>query len=150
GPRTLDYRAGMEALRVQLEWWRLGLRGPRYRVDRYYLIGSDGQLASIRLSLKAGLDAAELLAANETLRGTPFELDASDAWIPSQIRYFREAFARRNRRAVRSESIAWYLFQIAVGMLFSTALLELIRLSDLFKHLPIDRFATLSPRLYFC
>ena len=120
---TEDYRGGAEAMRVQVEWWRLGLRGPMHRVDRHYLVGGEGHFAVLRSGIKAAIDAAVLLGPDAAPPGRPLELQPEkkglrrrDFWIPGQIDFFKDRSDRRHRTAIPLSSLAWYLFQLSVGV----------------------------------
>jgi len=120
---TEDYRGAAEAMRVQVEWWRLGLREPAHRVDRHYLVGGEGHFAVLRSGIKAVIDAAVLLGPNPALGGRPIELEPekegqkpSHFWIPGQIEYFEVNSDKRHRNSIRLSSLAWYLFQLSVGI----------------------------------
>ena len=125
-----DYRAAAEAMRVQVEWWRLGLRGPKHRVDRYYLVGGEGHFAVLRSGIKAVIDAALLLDRKPASGGQPLEVENKYSWIPGQIHFFERRSDSRHRTAIRWSSLAWYLFQISIGIGFGIAGLILLREFD--------------------
>jgi len=138
---TEDYRGAAEAMRVQVEWWRLGLRGPTHRVDRHYFVGGEGHFAVLRSGIKAVIDAAVLLSTKPAPQAQPLELepekkglDPRRFWIPGQLKYFAETSETRHRTAIRWSSLAWYLFQLSVGVVL--ALGGLLALLEWGPHYP--------------
>jgi len=124
-----DYRGAAEAMRVQVEWWHLGLRRPKDRVDRYYLVGGEGHFAVLRSGIRAVIDAAVLLGPKPALGGQPLVLDLEKTsfWIPNQIDWFKNTSDGKHRAAIRWSSLAWYLFQLSVGVGVAIGLLMLLR-----------------------
>jgi hypothetical protein len=121
-----DYRGAAEAMRVQAEWWRLGLREPKHRVDRYYLAGGEGHFAVLRNGIKAALDAMVLLRRDPAAPGEPLELQNVKSWVPGQADWFERRSDERHRTAIRLSSLAWYLFQLSVGAGLAIGVLVLL------------------------
>jgi hypothetical protein len=105
-----EYRAVMEAARVQLAWWAAGLAGPCDRVDRLYLKGAHSSLAIVREALGQVLNAA--LLGGDPPRSRD---DAVAAWIRTQLDYFTIHVAARRDAVHRTEARSWFLFAASIG-----------------------------------
>jgi len=109
-PVAEEYRAVMEALRVQLAWWAAGHCAPSDRVDRHYLRGAHGSLGRVREFLSQTLNAATVVGCRPTS-----DPDAVAGWISSQVDYFSEHVPQRRRDVLRLESTSWFLFASSLG-----------------------------------
>jgi hypothetical protein len=130
-----DYRLVAEALRVQLNWWRIGLAGRRDRVDNVILRYDTGAFQLLRRGLGTVLDAISFAHA-EIPRATPDLLpELVRQWIdreerpPGQIQYHRNTARRRKLRYGEAEFAAWSLFGISLGAAVWLAAYTAVRLA---------------------
>jgi hypothetical protein len=121
--RAEEYRAVVEALRVQVAWWDYGLTGCDYRVDQYYLSGARGSFRMVRFAVHGLVNAATIMAA--FAKPDP---NAHFAWIASQVEFFEARIASRRFWLYWSERLSWGAF--LVGLFVATGLLALQTLND--------------------
>jgi hypothetical protein len=130
-----DYRLVAEALRVQLNWWRMGLTARRDRVDNVILRYDSGAFQLLRRGLATVLDAiafqhAEIpFAAPDRLPELVRQWIDSDARPPGQIQYHERTARNRKRRYGRDEFLAWSLFGISLGAACWLAIFTAVRLA---------------------
>jgi hypothetical protein len=109
-----DYRAVAEALRVQVAWWDAGLTSRECRVDRMYLCGTVGSLATVRAAARYLVDAA--LLEKSAPRPSP---GGVEEWINGQIRFFETRTRERRATSYKFEDTIWFLFIGSIGMALS-------------------------------
>lgn len=119
-----DYRAGAEALRVQLAWWDAGLRTAADRVDRIFMRGAIGSRTVVRAAIRSLVNGALLLAgppqAPANLQSVEREWvglpDRDGAPMKGQVDYFARRVKSRHAAVARIGLTSWAMFMAALGM----------------------------------
>jgi hypothetical protein len=134
-PRSEDYRAVSEMLRIQRAWWACGLSN---RVDREGLQGVDAELARPRDAMRAVLNWTALRANWRPAKEPPLwplvravrpgerpDLPRSRKvlaeegaavptdWIGEQIRYFARNQEDREQTVWKNETRTWLMFAVS-------------------------------------
>lgn len=112
-PRTEDFRAVSEMLRIQRAWWAAGLSD---RVDRCHLQGAAWDLARVRDIGGAIIAWAWLCSPWQT--ATPDDRNAQVVrdWVGEQIRYLARSHPQREHRASWMNAATWFIFATSVGL----------------------------------
>ncbi len=121
--RSEEYRAVVEALRVQKAWWDCGLTHCAHRVDQYYLLGARSSLHLVRYAIHGIVNAATVMA--------PFarpDQSAPVSWIQSQIDFFTARISRRRHTLSWFERFSWLFFML--GLLSATLALGVQATND--------------------
>lgn len=118
-PIAEDYRAIAEALRVQIVWWEAGLTRPEHRVDRFYLRGTRGSLASLRAALRHMIDASALWPCKAKPASNP-----EQSWIGGQINFFEKRIVDRRISLSNVEAWTWFLVMAAMGPIVILPILD--------------------------
>lgn len=128
-PVAEDRRAIREVIRVQVAWWRAGLR---HRVDQLHLQGADFDLARVRdaarniivwallqcLGKEPAINWKTVFAPEQWppfdkhMPGNTFPND----WIGNQYYYFRQREEQRETKGQLIDALSWSLFA-AAGLL---------------------------------
>jgi hypothetical protein len=121
--RAEEYRAIVEALRVQAAWWDNGLTDAVYRADQYYLAGARESFRLVRYAIHGLVNAATVMGA--FAKPDPA---AHLVWIETQIEFFAARIDRRKRSLAYFERTSWLAF--VGGLMFAAAALGVQALND--------------------
>jgi hypothetical protein len=129
-----DYRLVAEALRVQINWWRIGLTRRAERADQFVLRYDAGAFQLLRRGLATALDA--IAFQHDAVPPAPTDSlpDQVRQWIDQeprqgQIQYHRDTARDRKRRYGWAEFWAWSLFGISLGAAFWLAVYAAVQLA---------------------
>jgi len=112
-PRTEDFRAVSEMLRVQRAWWAAGLSD---RVDRRHLQGAAWDLARVRDIGGAIIAWAWLCSPWQTTMPDDRNAQVVRDWVGEQIRYLARSHPQREHRASWMNAATWFIFATSVWL----------------------------------